>query len=862
MLEFNQALSTALGNATTKAAWSAAFIAGMGNTRRLICTKNGAAFIDVALVGSITTAGGNITGFGKASDAAVQLAADLSTGVCMLRIEGNGNYVQGTLGLPGSGTDFILPSNPTAASGVGFASGARINAPALLPSGTGPVAPDLDANAIVAFRLMDWRDPANVVPWGTAYFNVRDQDFVLEQPWMASEMGDVRVMRVADGAGVVMGVGGDCFRFAGDVLHMHAGANSEANVPVQQVEIRAMPHGRWASYPFKKDFNIASDTLAPPAHKIELLRADGSIADVIEMYSTRVNNVPGTGKPVNEAGQNQNWYIGQPLKPWWTCRMTHQWWSHKPKMHSRAWHFCPGVEADAMDPRNVASFASCSDVWPVMTENQTHNGMNKWRLAPKWSRGADTGLDTTIIDTYQQQPERDSYKTQAIGYGFEPGSTCTHVWYMAPGGPRADRAGWPTSVVAFMTNPEGIRIHGAVPLSEMFHHWMMGYFNHGCHFFTDVERGTPILKQKILSTNACFQDAYYRGGNEDYRPDIENNGINLFSATAGNGSGAVDKYGRRLGNEWARDLMHSQNNAACGAYLYRSPRHAIEAAHSFRASIMCTWDFNQTFSRPFFLQREHNWYNWNFANMWTCASSDPRSFSRSEIEAMWGQHLESVYDAVYPSYSTGSDTWGQMLRDLGMNFQIYTSGADTVYQAYDSKAFYFGQTFVLMKQSGSLEVMHARSAKCAAAIDMMVDCIAKSAANPFVQANGRGMDEYEHPKFSHPTNAPVVYTNWAQCWPVNGQVDWIRGVNGVIGSVGSWGTTGDDTNTKHFRAQTLKILKTYQLSSAPNIDLAIPIVDGFYNQIVAASGPSELLFKNRYPMMGFMKAPDYVGAPV
>lgn len=859
MLEFNQALADALGNANTKAQWAATIINALGPTRRLVGLKNGTAFADVALVGAMATAGGNITSFGKTSDATVQMAADLATGTCLLRIEGGGNYIQGSLGLPGSGADFILPSNPTATSGIGFAATCVIRAPALMPTGTGPAAPPLDANTITAFRVMDWRDPANVVPWGTAQFNVRDPDFVLEHPWMASDIGDVRVQRVADGAGVVMGTGGDCYRFAGDNMIMNAVTNSEAPVPLQQVEIRARPHGRWASHPVKKDFSITADTLSPLAFKIELLRADGSIADVMEMYSTRVNNIPGTGKPINAADQNQNFELG-PVKPWWTCQMTLQWWSHKPKMHSKAWHFCPGVEMDALAPNHTTEFATALDQWPVITGAYSANGLNTWRLAPKWSRGAGQGFDTTIIDTYHRQPARDNYITQAIGHGHEPGSTGTHVWYMAPGGPRADRSCWPTSIITYMSDPNGTRIHGAVPYKELFHDWMMGYFNHGCHYFTDLERGYGLPKSKILNGDYCFNDYYYVGSTENYRPDIENHAIRLLAATKLQNSGPLDKNGRRFTNEWARDLMHNQNNAAPGAYLYRSARHALEAVHSFRASMICTWDFNQNFHRDFYMRREHVWYNWNFANMWMCASSDPRSFSLNEIETAWGRHLEQVYDAVHPFYSAGTDTYSKMLRTLGIGFEVGIDGANTTYKVReDSKAFYAGQMFLLMKQSGSLDAMRARSPKCAGALDMWLDCITTYCAGPFADANGRGIDKYNYPPFSHPTAAPVDYTNWGVCWPPIGQQDWITGADGVIGS-DMYGADG--TNTQHFRAQTVKMLKTFGFSNTPKLDQAISNVNGWYGTVATVSTPTGSKFQNRYSMMGFFKQPDYVGPPV
>lgn len=78
---------------------------------------SGTVFRNAALTGDMTITNGLITNYGYTSDLTVSLAADLATGKSVMRIEGNGNWIEGTLGLTGSGCDFILPSNPTATNG-------------------------------------------------------------------------------------------------------------------------------------------------------------------------------------------------------------------------------------------------------------------------------------------------------------------------------------------------------------------------------------------------------------------------------------------------------------------------------------------------------------------------------------------------------------------------------------------------------------------------------------------------------------------------------------------------------------------------------------------------------------------------
>lgn len=876
-------LRTQLAAAQTKTAWSNLLKSLLGSNIRIRCFRSsnanstdpaadGTEFLNVGTDGNFQFQGGEIISLGTLSNVTVKTAAVLSTGKSVLRIEGNGYSITFSLGLAGSGSEYILGANPTGAASQGFAFSktASLKPPQFLPSGVGPAAPAEHPKDYVAFRVLNYTDPNNVVAWGTGYFSQRKPDFTFDRPYMANHFGDIRQMRTPDGGGVVIGTGGDAFILGGDVMIMSGANNSQNSLPVQYAEIRAMPYGRWAGYPFIRGFDSAYDTLALPPHKIEIICRDGTIGEIIELYSARdTNNTKGSGRHINAPDQNQNFWevdannvaTGRGIKPWFTSRMVHTVESHVPKMHPSAWHFMPGVESDAMDPRNVVTFASVTECWPVITGKNQFNGLNNIRVSPKWSRGSKSGFDTTIIDTFQQQPGRDDFITQAIGWGFEPASVGNSTWYMAPGGARGDRAGWPTQVVSFMSDPDGIRIHGAVPRKEIFRHWMLNYSNHSCHLFTNVERGTSISKPQILGRDVCYQGSYYAGGNQNYRPDIPNNGVELFSAVNGNHDGSFDKYGRRWTNEWARDLMHNQGNAACGAYLYGSPRHALLAAHSFRANVLCTWDLNRDFPKGMFLQREHNWYNWNFVNMWMCASPDENSFTSEELEAMWQSHLEAVYDSVYPDYSTKSTVFGQLLADMGMNIQVYTDGANTVYQPYDSKAFYFGQTLLLMKQSGAWDVMRARSVKCAATLDMIVDCLTKSAAGVFVDANGRGVDEFEQTRWRNPTATPVTFTNWGQAWPPLGQTDWITGRDGVIGELGVYGATGDVVNTKHFRAQTLKILKMYEFSNSTRVDSAITIVNGFYNTVMTTSPSDQLLFKNRYSMMGFIKQPDYVGAP-
>lgn len=875
---FSSNLRAQLSAAQNKSAWSLLLKNLLGSSIRIRCFRSGNAsssdpsadgveFLNVGSNGDFKFLTGEIISLGVLSGTTTKAAANLATGKSILRIEGAGYSITFSLGLTGSGKEFMLGASPTGAAneGIAFLSSASLKPPLFLPSGAGPIAPEVPADAVVAFRLMDWRNPSAPVAVGTAPFSQREPNLVSERAFIAREMGDVRQMRTPDGGGIVFGTGGECFKFAGHSYIANAAVNSESNVPLQQVEIRAAPHNRWASFPFKRDLNTAEDTLIPWPFKVELLRADGTIKDVIEMYSSRVNNVPGTGKAINSATQTINPYSG-PTQPFWTCQQLLGWMSHKPKPNTMAQHLMPGVEAEGMSPFNISQQASSQEAWPPIMGTQTYNGWNVWRVAPKWSRQIGTGFDTTIIDSGLPSASKDDFVSQAYGYGWEPGANGLHVMYMAPGGSRHDRAYKPSSIVAYLSAPTGNRIHGAVPYREIAHQWIMSYMSHGCHYFMDVEKGLGIAKSRVLNNQVCYNDTYYRGGSENFVADIENNAIRLLSATNGNQAGVFDKNNRHMNNEYSRDDQHNQSNGALGAYLFNSPLHLIEARHFFTSNVLATsWMLGTGFIRDYFMTRQMAWYEGQFLDAWLGATSDARGFNSAEIENMWQKHLEAVHDLMMPIYQTGTDIFAVTLRNLGVGSEFVYSGTGPtgitgVKLTTDAKALYIGQVLMLMKQSGAWAVMYGKSAKCAAILDLIVRCCHKLTVDFFMDCNGRF--DQRPGNMNYVNSAPVVPTDWGVYSPPNNGVDWIRVEGGQIKAFGSEGSI-DTTNTAHFRAQALLILKRffpeYQYA---RMDEAIAKVRQFYADVEANRAAGGEYWNYRYPMMGIFNSPDFVGAPV
>lgn len=859
----------------TKTGWSAVVQALLGNNRRLIGIRNGVEFLNVASIGALTFSLGDIVKFGELSDVTVRTAADLSTGTCFLRLEGQGESITYTLGLPGSGAEYTLPANPTGSldEGIAFAVGSGLRAPVMLDSGTGPLSPQYAAGMARKHRLCDWSSGSRVVV-GTREFKVREPNIVMEHPWMAREFGDVRRYRTDENEPLIWGTGGDCYEVGGDILIATALINETTNLPLQQVEIRMKPYGRWQNAPFIRNFDITTDTLAPPAHKIEILDENDIIIDVIEMYSTRdASNTPGSGWLVNDPRQSQIWWgATTPLRPLWNCRQSHQWWSHRPKMHSLAQHFCPGVADIALDPRNVTEKSANPEQWLMITtgNGSSISGAGFYRLAPKWSGAYGCGYDTTIVDTYAVQGLYENSVSQADGYGFEPGSKCQHTIYMAPGGPRHDRASWPTVLTSWMTQLNGARLHGNVPWRELWHHWTMGYFNHSKHYFTDVHRGHSVAKELIEDHSAYIRDPYYGSG--DHGPTTPDRAVLMFAP--GNQTGIEEAPKDKNGNYFntnmtAQDFMHSQSNGSLGATQTVSPRHVLEARHSFTAHMMSIAGSTSmdVFDVGGLMERWHNWHMLQHHKIWMVANNHPDGFSRAEAEAMWGEHLEKVYDSVWEQYNKQNTILGASLARYGVKLTQVDNpdGTHTLMKVgdIDSKVFYFAQTFLEMKQTGAFAAMCAYSPKSKAALEMLLTCLTTYAVGVFMDANGRTdrVPFYAIPFGGGIANLPP---SWNELTPPDGLMDWIRASSGTIGKMPVPGEESPDhINTSHLRAQWVFMIRDYFPEyNFPRVAAACAKVDQWVADVDAGyAAGTNYWFKHRFSNFGIFKKAARIGPP-
>lgn len=271
MLTFSPALQAILNQTKTKIEWSQKLNETLGSNRRVRAFRDGnpgatdpattgVEFLNIANTGTIVSQGGNITSIGTVMDATIQNGADLTTGISVMQIEGNGQWIRGSLGLlsnntdadPNNNVDFTMSAPPS--NSCGYALGAAIRAPYLMPSGTGPTAPEIDPRRVAFMELHGYQNEDTPVVVKTVAVSVRQDDLIMEDAEVAASMGDVRVTTCSET--IVFGDGGHAFEFSGLLLSMNPVCNATDNTKVlHQFLVSCKPHNRWPTYPMLDTYN-------------------------------------------------------------------------------------------------------------------------------------------------------------------------------------------------------------------------------------------------------------------------------------------------------------------------------------------------------------------------------------------------------------------------------------------------------------------------------------------------------------------------------------------------------------------------------------------------------------------------------
>jgi hypothetical protein len=886
MITFNAELHKLLINAPDKRMWSTIIATALGPNRFIRCKRSttvtdvwgtGVEFFNVGIAGPVEMVSGNIASFGKTKKITIRKAADLATGASVLRIEGNGNWIQGTLGLVGSGCDFMFSKNPTEKSGLGFINATIVNAPELLPSGTGPTIPALTSTAPSTLEIWDWAVPSAPVLRGTIEYNTRVEDYVYEDAEMAAENGDIAVWQ--SNQSVVHGQ----FEFGTTMLASTYTNTTSMDEPLYQVMVYCKPYGQgWDTYPALTTYKLKVNKTQPTPFKAILKDKKGNILHTFEMRD---------GLPINSPELSQGMTIDKPIRPLWNCAMMLPWQNRKPSLSIHQKKRFNGMDPEILRPDIGKRGHSNVAVFPMLSASWSANGlMNMWAM-PQWAMKAVN--HDNIQGDIQYQIETDVYGGKpyardpnlfdvlnynayqgkiyrTTGWGYEPGANGGHDWYCAPGGPRWDRAPVPSVLAVYMTKKDFVRPQNNVPIKDMVDAWGLTYFNHSSYYVRNVKTMESVPKDEIMRGEWSYNWGYYSA-----RPQSENGNkpeqCVEIAPVLNSGNVAdwnLDKDGLQPYSGWAPDALHGYNAPNLWSIMFNSPMHSIAGVHRYITASMATLNNDRPTDNPFdyWMQRTHAWRWMHYTYAWKNGSKHSLGLSQKQIEDKMQFEMELAWEVIYkPTMvdQTTSNLSCVIFRTMGAqnswnpNYKGFTSGGGGL-------GFYLGQVFAFMKQFGLWETMKAKSSKCAdilrflircydmSSVDYVLDTSASDNGYPVItrsEADGVGLTL---------ADVPTSWADWQQRFPAEGLSDMIRDKDGNILD------TEREINI-HWRASWPIIHKNY----FPEAEYAFPRLDAAiakYKQYDLDKKAHYTSGKGsdwcwRLPCSGFMNPPGQSDSP-
>lgn len=906
---------------TTKPAWAAKVRDLLGADLRLRGFRNGTEFLSVGCIGPITVSEeGDITAFGQLSGTTVRQAADLSSGTCTLRLEGNGHTITFTLGLTGSGAEFTLPSSPTGAADLGFAfaAGAGMRSPLTLnlpDQPNDPNVPSIAPSTPTIIELVDWRDPANPIVVGTANFSpaTRQDDWVFQHPELHEEIGAVALYEVDDTIKWTSGLPTTMHFELGGMLLISAARNTESGTrQLEQMVLAFKPYNRWASYPAMDTFvrahwpvlqdgwppvfgacdnaDKADRTVLPP-FKINLKTADGTIVHTHEWKA--FNDKPTV--PINSPLLSEVQTATEPSMPRFNCGMMLPWQNERTRMSSKAGKYYPGVEAYAYGDDSSKGGTSSNGYNPLLAYKYGQaNSVNQWWAMPAYPLKDTQDRDNAYLTAYESRPKdpalfinRDHYPWyRGCGYMYQAGSVSGHDWLTGKGGVRFDRSVVPSVLAIWAADPNFVRPEGNVPIRDLLDQWGLAYFNHSHHWLRDVKSFTGVPKDQIFRGDWVYASAYYGGG--PYGKLGESRGPDKTVDMCGIGNGKDrwinnnDPEGFLYWSGWLRDSLHSYAYAAWWAVMTNSPMHALIASHDYNAQWMSSLGSSYPTTNPlgsgdigtsgYWGTRDHAWRWLAYVMQWMVATENPRGLSREDVASRFQIELELAYDRVYkPVFLDNSQKPIHVsLRNLGHNC-VVDGGGKNLGSGHGSLGLYMVHVLVTMRQFGLFAAMRARSDKCKKALDMMITLLDKQVIDYVLDTDMR--DSY-YPFIATGTTGTNIPANWGEqkamlaaaypVMPAGANPDNYVGWQQWIDFVRTYdGRASEQTGCCHLYMQYLKARKHFFPDyAAPRLDAAITKLQGYYDlhTSMVAQGKS-YNWGTLHPSHGPIKAPTEL-APV
>lgn len=860
MLTFDSTTTAALNLAASKLAWCEIIATALGATgRTLVCKRaasgdawaTGTVFRDLDMTGTISTTGAVLSSLGVTSNARVQLAADLTTGVSVWRISNAAGtrWMQGTLGAIGSGADVERP-NPTATSGDDFG-GVTIRPPALLPSGTGPAAPAWTSDTPYTIVAESYETGSPVEAWRLD-FNVRDENFVYEAPFMAEETGDVAV-HLSDATGM-------CGDIECGILMMRVGGHvTESGRPHERVLIGMKPS--IPGWPGSSLYNKATMNTFLPPFKFRVLNMEGVELYVMQMRDgLPINHKsmgldefydPSTGTVAVPVGSGPKWGTpGHVVRPHIQCEMFLQYCNEHPKIHSKAkTRLHNGIVAQALFPRHARKQASTNEANRMFSvyDMNSHNNMF---MIPQWPQPSGNLPRPTPIDPFMADPNAGTaaYVCRMTGWDYEYGSISGHTWFSGPGGPRFGRSALSSQMTMGLSDMEGFRPEGMVPWRRIYNAYGDAYFNHARQQLSDPRLFTPaITKTQTLNGSFGVQDGYYQSGSIT----AANTLVTLTTGRGnkyGNPNGSdhtpsqysLDRYydstGRHPRNfyEWESNL-HGHGQPGEYAIFGNSPAHALLQTHAYN-----NWSAGVLGNRPpgtnatsYFGQRTHAWRWLSHVMTWACGSKHRLVFSQQEIEdGRIKIELMRIYTDVWvPTYELNSqDLFFDGIRKMGKpGAHKAAEGSDYITHNGDGGGlfYYMGQALHLWKVTGLWDRVWSWGLPYQRVLKMVIDCLDKASIEWILATRGRfggAIISLARPTPDYVFTAadiPADYYALDAIFPDTGLKDWNHDESGQI----VW----DEEATTHMKPQWLSIHKHFFTEFPhPDLDAAIAAFDAYY----------------------------------
>lgn len=796
-LRVNPEFATTLGAAlASNLAWSNAFKTGLGATRRVICKvaplgtaqedvyNVGTKFRDAAITGTMVVEGGIVTNYGVTSNLTTSIPANLSAGVAILRIEGNGNWVEGTLGLTGSNCDFVLPSNPTATNSIAVLPNTRIKPPPFLWSGIGFQPPALDADAPAYIRFMNWQNPTDPVEIGRVYFNKRIENWCFTDADVSAAMGDVRVTQSTNTVvygNATMGF----FEFSAMLFSMNSAANGSEDKTLHQTLINCKPtsdtSGNWPRYPRYGGYKKATRTLGtvapivqreyglsktfPPAFKAEIWRAGGTTP----IFTHEMRD----GLPINSSELTDFPTTTKALRPKWNCAQLLFWQSAEPKMNPNKAKFFSGLDPrsirHSMNKEKAAFYGAYCIYKPDQTLATEHwYAVDKWPTPVSATIAAATPSQDPYLYIQTSNGESAPWSTPQYavdwmglpaaekgnmstgisliqGYGYEPGSYTMHNHYCGPGSVRIDRSSVaPGPIAIHMSNPSFVHLRSNTPIAEMVRHWNMGYFNHSVHYFTDAAGFTTLPLAEVQQSKWGYgkgfyntNDSYVTGGVEYTVPQLAPANQFTVHPDEPHWGAYVDENNNMPWNGYCLDGLHDYTTPFYTAVMYSSPAHAYAWLHRYIAHLLVMGPAAPTSNMTSDIGiRSFAWMLLHDTHAWKIASDHQFGVRREEAFNRLVGFFNSAYRDYYvPLYVTNDQSIPmKVMRNLGQNVK-YSAGK--WYVNSFALHHYTGGVLAQMKQFGLWDLLWNHSTTVRLGMTMVLKMLDTGSIAYFLQTNAQ-----------------------------------------------------------------------------------------------------------------------------